>query len=405
MKRIAKCALVALSILLLGFAVRLFKPWDDLQSWRWYTMAFESPRADLFTHWEVIQPQGQLLASSTPRVYQRSTQAPDQVTYEFESQTYPLSHYLEKTNISGFMVLYDGEVRLEYYGKGLTAESRNHIWSATKSFTSTLVGMALYDRKIASLDDPVEKYALRFKGTAYGEASIRHVMMMSSGIDYYHFKGSPDRNDMYWAIMQAGADFDAWAAVLPRRVPAGTDFNYIATDTQVLSAVLRGAYNKSYVDIVQEKLWEPGGFGAAKWGLDSSGNAMGHCCLSLCLQDFANLGQLYLDDLVLNGKPTVSDDWFERIANAQAPFQEPHEDAEGKLREGYSFQFWLPENYDQEFMAAGAFGQYLWIDKKRNFVVAQFSTGQAMFMTQGQSGAGPREREAVMRAMSQFATP
>ena len=69
------------------------------------------------------------------------------------------------------------------------------------------------------------------------------------------------------------------------------------------------------------------------------------------------------------------------------------------------FQFWLPENYDQEFMAAGAFGQYLWIDRKRRFVVAQFSTGQAMFMTQGQSGASPREREAVMRSMSQFATP
>jgi CubicO group peptidase (beta-lactamase class C family) len=156
---------------------------------------------------------------------------------------------------------------------------------------------------------------------------------------------------------------------------------------------------------VQAKLWEPGGFGAAQWGLDSSGNAMGHCCLSLRLQDFANLGQLYLDDLVLDGQPTVFNDWFERVANAQAPFQEPHEDEEGELEEGYSFQFWLPENYDQEFMAAGAFGQTLWIDRKRNFVVAQFSTGQAMFMTQGQSGASPREREAVMRAMSQLATP
>ncbi len=405
MKKLAKWVLVILSILLVGFAVRLFKPWDDLQSWRWYTLALESSRADLFTHWEVIQPHSQLLVSSRPRVYRRNTRALDQVTYEFEGQTYPLSHYLAKANVSGFMVLCDGEVRLEFYAKGLNAQSRNHIWSATKSFTSTLIGMALYDGKIASLDDPVEKYALQFKGTAYGEASIRHVMMMSSGIDYDHFEGSPDRNDMYWDIMQSGADFDAWAAVLPRRVPAGTDFNYIATDTQVLSAVLRGAYNKSYIDIVQEQLWEPGGFGAARWGLDASGNPMGHCCLSLRLQDFANLGQLYLDDLVLDGQPTVSSDWFEMVANAQAPFQEPHEDEESMLREGYSFQFWLPENYDQEFIAAGAFGQYLWIDRKRNFVVAQFSTGQAMFMTQGQSGASPREREAVMRSMSQFAIP
>ncbi len=108
---------------------------------------------------------------------------------------------------------------------------------------------------------------------------------------------------------------------------------------------------------------------------------------------------------MLDGQSTVLGGWFEMVENAQAPFQEPHEDEEGELQEGYSFQFWLPENYDQEFMAAGAFGQYLWIDKKRNFVVAQFSTGQAMIMTQGQSGASPREREAAMRSMSQFATP
>jgi hypothetical protein len=404
MKKIAKWALIAFLILLAGFAIRLFKPWDDLESWRWYTLAFESPRAELFTNWQVIQPHSQLLGSSTPRIYPRNTKSLDQITYAFEGQTYPLSRYLAKANVSGFLVLNGGEVRLEFYGKGLNAESRSHIWSATKSFTSTLMGMALYDGKIASLDDPVKKYADQFNGTAYGEASIRHVMMMSSGIDYYHFQGSPNRNEMYWDIMQAGADFDQWAAVLPRRVPAGTDFNYIATDTQVLSAVLRGAYGRSYVSIVQEKLWEPGGFGAARWGLDSSGNAMGHCCLSLRLQDFANLGQLYLDGLVLDGQPTVSDEWFEWVENAQAPFQEPHENEAGELREGYSFQFWLPENYDQEFMALGAFGQYLWIDRKRSFVVAQFSTGQALFMTQGQSGVSPREREAVMRSMSQLAS-
>jgi len=75
------------------------------------------------------------------------------------------------------------------------------------------------------------------------------------------------------------------------------------------------------------------------------------------------------------------------------------------LQEGYGFQFWLPKNYVQEFMASGALGQYLWIDRKRNFVVAQFSTGQAMSMTRGQSGASPRERAAVMRSMSQLATP
>lgn len=78
--------------------------------------------------------------------------------------------------------------------------------------------------------------------------------MMSSGIDFFHFKGKPDRSDMYKAIIQDGDDFDKWAGALGRRVPAGTDFNYIASDTHVLSAVLRGAYKKPFVEVLKEKL-------------------------------------------------------------------------------------------------------------------------------------------------------
>lgn len=162
----------------------------------------------------------------------------DEITYEFEGQTYSIAHYIEKAKLSGLMVLKDGEVRVEYYGNGIDAQSQYHIWSATKSYTSTLMAMAVYEGVIESLDDGVDKYAPQFVGTAYGETSIRHVMMMSSGIDYFHFKGKPNRNDMYLDTMLYQKDFDQWAAALPRRVPGGTDFNYIATDTHVLSALL-----------------------------------------------------------------------------------------------------------------------------------------------------------------------
>lgn len=176
----------------------------------WYRLLFQDARADLFTHWERVHPHRTLSAAKTPRVYKRNTQSVDAVTYELDGQRYPLSHYIEKADISGLMVLYGGEVRLEYYGKGLDAQSRNHIWSATKSFTSTLVGMALFEGKISSLGDTAEQYAPQFKGTAYGETSVRHLLMMSSGIDYFHFKGSPNRNDMYNDLIQKGGDFDKW---------------------------------------------------------------------------------------------------------------------------------------------------------------------------------------------------
>ena len=401
LRKIAKgVGLLALT-LLLAAAIWFTKPWDDLQTWRWYTMPVEGLRADLFTNWHVIQPVAILSASADPREYQREVTAPDVISYAFAQERLPLTHYLEKANVSGLMVLQDGRVKLEYYGKGLNAESRNHIWSASKSYTATLIAMAHFEGRIESLDDKVERYAPQFEGTAYGESAIRHVLMMSSGVDFFHFQGTPNRNDLYWDIIQERQDLDAWAGALERRVPAGTDFNYLATDTHVLSAVLRGAYNKPFEEIVQSQLWERGGFaGDATWGLDGSGHPMGHCCLSLRLEEFAHLGQLYVEDLELDGKPTVHPEWLNMVASPQAPFQEPYHDEQGEMQRGYSVQFWIPHDYEQEFIAAGAFGHYLWIDRQRGTVVAQFSTGQPILFTQGESGAGPEEFAAVMRTLA-----
>ena len=402
--RIAKTAgilLLVVLVLLVGGATWLTRPWDDLQSWRWYTMPFEGLRAEIFTNWEVIQPIALLQASTHPRQYPRNVSPPESVSYAFGNERIPLTAYLEKENVSGLMVLQDGEIKLEYYAKGLNRESRNHIWSATKSFTATLVAMAHFEGRIESLDDRVARYAPQFAGTAYGESSIRHVLMMSSGIDFDHFKGTPDRNDMYWDIMQERQDFDAWAGALGRRVPPGSDFNYIATDTHVLSAVLRGAYGQPFTEIFQDRLWQRGEFGGdATWGLDGSGHAMGHCCLSLRLEEFAHLGQLYVEDLVMEGKKTVRDDWFSMVEHPQAPFQEPRVSEAGEAQRGYSVQFWIPHDYDQEFIAAGAFEQYLWIDRRQGTVVAQFSTGQPMLFTQGETGASPEEFAAVMRTLA-----
>lgn len=300
-KRMAKAIGILLLVVLIGGGTWFTKPWDDLQAWRWYTMPFEGLRANIFTHWEVIQPVALLQASTNPRQYQRNVSSLESVSYMIGNERIPLTAYLEKTNISGLMVLQDGEIKLEYYAKGLNAESRNHIWSATKSFTSTLVAMAHFEGRIESLDDKVERYAPQFAGTAYGDTSIRHVLMMSSGIDFFHFKGTPNRNNMYWDIMQERQDFDAWAA------------------------------------------------------------ALGHCCLSLRLEEFAHLGQLYVENLVMEGEPTVRTEWLSMVKHPQAPFQEPSVDEAG-------------------------------------------ATGQPMLLTEGESGAGPGEFAAVMWALASSET-
>ena len=275
MKKILARAIIIPAIVLLNVHVLYAQEDEEINPRLWFTLGTVEGRADLFTHWERVHPHSILPGAVAPRIFNRNTRPVDVVSYEMDGETYKLSDYIERADISGLMVLRNGEVRLEYYGNGINAESRYHIWSATKSFTSTVIAMALCEGKLSSLDDPAEKYAPQFKGTAYGETSIKHLLMMSSGIDFFHFQGSPDRNDMYDALIQKGGDFDQWAAALGRRVPGGTDFNYIATDTHVLAVVLRGAYGKPFVEIMQEKLRGPFGFQQAQWGLDSHGHATG----------------------------------------------------------------------------------------------------------------------------------
>jgi CubicO group peptidase (beta-lactamase class C family) len=143
--------------------------------------------------------------------------------------------------------------------------------------------------------------------------------------------------------------------------------------------------------VVQEKLWTPGRFSSdAQWSVDGEGNPLGQMALSVTLQDFAHFGQLYLDDLVLNGQKVVNDDWLDMVQNAQAPFQEPRIMEDGRHRDGYSVQWWLPVDYDQEFIARGAAGQYMYVNKKDNYVVAQFS---------GQGSVSTKEEEIFYRAV------
>jgi len=362
-------------IFIIGVSLFIFRPWSDAQGWRFFTgLNPFVTRSDAFRNWQTVSEYVHLKASTTPREYERDLIDLNDITYEYEGETYTAKDYFTKANLSGLMVLSDNKVVVENYSQGINEETTWHLWSASKSFTSTVVGIAVKEGKIESLDDRVDKYAPQFKGTAYGETPIKHVVMMSSGIDFFHNKGKPNRTNMYVDTFIFRQNFDEWAAALPRRVDSGTDFNYIATDTHVLSRVVEGAYNKPYIDVVQEKLWSPGGFSSdAQWSIDSAGNPMGHCCLSLTLQDFAHLGQIHLEDLVFDGRKVVNDDWLDMVQNSQGPFQEPQVTKDGRFKDGYSMQWWLPVDYDQEFIARGASGQYLYVNKKENYVVAQFS--------------------------------
>jgi CubicO group peptidase (beta-lactamase class C family) len=377
----------------------LAQPWSDhrtMQTWTEFVrirVLGDDDReglAEIFRNWGEGPPFGVLRAAPSPYELPRALRALD-VRYELDGESRPLAEYLGRARVQGILALDGGKVVFEQYRGRTTSESRYHLWSASKSFTGTIIGMAIHDGTIDSLDDPVSKYASHFAGTAYGEASIRHVMMMSSGVGFFHFKSFPDRNWMYLRVFRLQQDLDDFASELGRRVLAGTDFNYLATDTHVLSAVLRGAYGRPYLEIVQDKLWNGLGIGGdALWSQNvpgPEGVAFGHCCLATRLVDFAHLGEFHLRDGVWDGRRLVPEGWVEMVGTPNAPFQEPTADSSG-----YAMQFWVPQGYDGEFYGAGAFGQYLWIDTRREVLVAQFAA-------QLPGDVEDRERNAAFRAL------
>jgi CubicO group peptidase (beta-lactamase class C family) len=374
-KKILKFLSYTILVFVIGISFYIFRPWKEAQGWRFYSGINPfAERGEAFMNWDKVSKQVHLKASYNPRKYERELTDLQGIDYEYNGKTYTAVDYFNKANLTGLMVLTDNKIVVENYREDMNKETTYHIWSATKSFTATVLGIALKEGKVESFDERVDKYATQFKGTVYGETPIKHVLMMSSGIDFTHGKGKYDRKKLYFDLMIKGKSFDDWVAEVPRRVESGTDFNYAATDTHVLSRVVEGAYNKPYIDVVQEKLWSPGGFTSdAQWSVDSDGNPFGQCCLSLTLQDFAHLGQIYLEDLIFKGESVVSKDWLNMVQNAQASFQEPWTTKNGRYVDGYSIQWWLPVNYNQEFIARGASGQYLYVNKKDNYVVAQFS--------------------------------
>lgn len=325
-------------------------------------------RAHLFSHWDEVLPYRKLDRSSQPHAFDDRS-APLEITYQHDGEQRTLDDYVERNHVAALLVLADGAIVHDRYRLGAHRGTRWHLWSASKSFTSTVVGRALHTGVLDSIDDLVTKYVPIDGG--YARATIRDVLMMSSGVNFFHHHGSPDRRDMYRQIWGQGRDLDDFAAELGPRVQPGTDFNYLATDTHVLSMVLRAAYSQPFHQIVQEQLWDAIGMaGDAFWSQHADGDdghAFGHACLCPRALEFAQLGQLYVQDGIWNDDRLLPEGYAAASVSPRAPFQEP-----SVGERGYGYQWWVPSRSRGEAMALGAFGQMLWVDTERGVSIAQF---------------------------------
>lgn len=272
--------------------------------------------------------------------------------------------YMAKQRHAGLIIVHDGKIRLEKYALGYGAAGRWTSFSVAKSFTSTLVGAAVKDGYIKSLDDKVTVYIPGLKGSAYDDVSVRQLLTMTSGVKWNEDYTDP-KSDVALFNMQkpiAGEDVTvSYMKTLPRDVPAGSKWLYSTGETNLIGVLVSSATGKSLSAYLSEKIWKPFGMEqGAVWMLGATGHEISGCCISASLKDYARLGQFVLNDGVVDGVRIVPDDWFGNATTKQADI--------GLPGRGYGYQWWT--NDDGSFAAQGIFGQGIFIDPKRKLVIA-----------------------------------
>lgn len=297
--------------------------------------------------------------------------------------------YMKSQRNAGLIIIQDGKIRLERYALDYSKDGRWTSFSVAKSLTSTMVGAAVRDGYIKSLDDKVTAYIPDLKGSAYDDVTVKQLLTMTSGVRWNEDYTDPKSDVALFNLHKADPGVDvtvSYMRKLPREAPAGGKWVYKTGETNLIGVLVSSATKKTLSAYLSEKVWKPFGMEQdGAWMLGSTGHEISGCCLSASLRDYARFGQFILGGGVAGGKPVLPDGWIAAATTKQADIGEP-----GR---GYGYQWWT--NDDGSFAAQGIFGQGIFIDPKRKLVIA--SNGNWPTATDPE-GVG-NEREAFYKAV------
>ncbi len=299
-----------------------------------------------------------------------------QLKFVSRAKHWDLFDYLAVNRVAGVLVLKDGRVALELYQYGNGPTTRWMSMSVAKSITATLIGAALRQGYIGSIDDPVTKYVPALSGSSYEGVSIRDILTMSSGVRWSETYTDPtsDRRRLLeiQIAQQPGAAIDLMKR-LPRAAAPGTVNNYNTGETLVAGEVVHNAVKRSLSEYLSERIWQPFGMESdATWWLASpDGIEIAGSGFSATLRDYARFGLFCLQDGRIGAESILPEGWMREAGS-------PQHLKNGK-RLDYGFYWWPatptaatpdPEN---AFFADGIFGQFIYLNPKEHVVVVVWS--------------------------------
>lgn len=348
-----------------------------------YGAAGGYPRADRSNYWQIpylvdshsrldeIFPARQVARPAAARPLRRG-EAPPALTYRFRGESHTLDDYLARHPATGLLIARGDTILVERYQYDRRDTHRFTSWSMAKTITAMLVGIALEEKRIRSIDDRAGDYVPELAATEYGRTPIRHLLTMSSGVRF--------REEYVPGDDVSRLAADTFGNVGPGGPPAvwgfndraaapGTRFSYASSETQVLGLVLRAATGRPVAEYLSERIWRPMGAEAdATWLVDRAGQEATFCCLNAVLRDYARLGLLLAGDGRLGDRQVIPKAWVlaATTVSDDAPYLRPRV---ATPFFGYGYQTWILPGEPRMFALLGVRGQTIYVDPVARLVL------------------------------------
>lgn len=303
-----------------------------------------------------LNPTRPITAGSTVKQLPESLLDLSDVKVVLKDTAMTVDDYFTQKNVAGLLVIKDGDVIYERYGLGNDEHSLWVSFSVAKSVVSMLVGAAIQDGYINSVDEKVTDYLPRLKGSPYDQVTIKNLLQMASGVAW-----NEDYADRASDVATANWETLPMYEQLrhkPRVAEPGDVFNYNTSETNLIGTLLRSAIGNNLATYLTQKIWQPFGMQAdANWQLtEEGGGEFGGCCINATLRDYARLGLFALDNGRAGGTQVLPANWIKESTTSS------------KGADHYGYFWWL--NPDGSYEAMGIFGQGIYVNPKENVVIA-----------------------------------
>jgi len=277
-----------------------------------------------------------------------------------------LQELLESNNTTAFLIIRNDTILFERYYSGTSQASPSLSFSMTKSFLSILIGCAIDDGIIQSVDQPVTDFVPELAANGFDRVTIRHLLQMTSGMEYAENDNPFGIHPRFYYTTQLEDEI----LQLELKEEPGLRWQYRSGDNALLGLVLsRALGDVSITDYMQQRLWGPLGMEYdGYWSTDHSGGLeKTWCCLSATARDYAKFGRLYMDGGDWNGTRILSPEWVT---------QSTLTDTSAGSAWNHQYQWWLVSKDSRAFMAVGHLGQYLYVDPDADVIIVRLGRSE-----------------------------